>query len=37
MPIPDQYTKEELATRLRDALSELDKIVDEIIITYLEK
>lgn len=37
MPIPDQYTKEELAIRLRDALNELDKVADEIIITYLEK
>ena len=34
--MPDQYTKEELATRLRETLRELDKIADEIIITYLE-
>lgn len=33
--MPDQFSKEELASRLRKALNELDKVADEIIITYL--
>jgi len=36
MAVPDQYSKEELAQRLRTALHELDKIADEIILTYLK-
>ncbi len=36
MTTPDQFSKEELAVRLREAMNELDKVADEIIITYLE-
>ena len=35
--MPDQFSKEELAIRLRSALKELDKVADEIIITYLDE
>lgn len=35
--MPDQFSKEELAQRLRFLLAELDKVADEIIITYLEE
>jgi len=33
--MPDQYTKAELIKRLRAAMNELDKVTDEIIVTYL--
>jgi hypothetical protein len=33
--MPDKFTKAELAARLRQALYDLDKVADEIIITYL--
>lgn len=36
MAVPDQYSKQELAQKLRAALHELDKVADEIILTYLE-
>jgi len=32
----DQFSKKELSTRLRRVLDELEKVSDEIIITYLE-
>lgn len=35
--MPDQYTKEELIVRLREAMFELDKVIDEIVITYLSE
>lgn len=35
--MPDQFSKQELARRLRNALNELDKVADEIIITYLDE
>ncbi len=33
--MPDYYTKDELITRLRAALCELDRVCDEIVATYL--
>lgn len=35
--MPDQFTKEELIVRLRQAMLELDKVIDEIVITYLSE
>ncbi len=35
--MPDQFSKKELAVRLREALNELDKVTDEIIVTYLDE
>lgn len=32
----DQFTKKELSVRLRNVLDELEKVCDEIIITYLD-
>ncbi len=32
-----QYSKKELSVRLRNALEELEKVCDEIIITYLDE
>jgi hypothetical protein len=32
----DQFTKKELSVRLRTVLDELEKVCDEIIITYLD-
>lgn len=33
----DRYTKKELSIRLRKALDELEKVCDEVIITYLDE
>ncbi|NQZ14435.1 MAG: hypothetical protein HRT94_06415 [Alphaproteobacteria bacterium] len=35
-PIPDQFTKTELANRLRETVDNLARLSDEIILTYLQ-
>lgn len=35
-PIPDEFTKTELANRLREAVDNLARLSDEIILTYLQ-
>ena len=33
----DQFSKRELSVRLRKALDELEKVCDEVVITYLDE
>ena len=33
--VPDQYSKKELSSRLRIILDDLERVSDEIIMTYL--